>query len=161
TVPFLRLADVPQPPADVVADAVVETDRVQEFLYDNLCQCIAPGQECNRPADCCTNGATNSRVTCFSDPALGGDSVCSDCRGTIYTDQSYLENVGITSQEYDSCNVDSDCCETGAVCSQTAVPTSCGYVQSGQFTFWTCNLTTPPTKVCQRPTPYVAPPDIR
>src|SRR5690606_21292482 len=82
SVPFVKMAHVELPPLDAIADAVFDTTRVGEVLYNNQCECTPMGESCTRNADCCLDGqGANSDIVCFGDPeTAGAESFCSTCR---------------------------------------------------------------------------------
>lgn len=162
-VPFLRLAKVAPPPTGTPASASVDKARVGDFLYGSQCECSAFDEPCERTQDCCTEGAgSDTKRICFADPATPEPGkVCSACRVPVFTDIGYLQDhQNLLPQEYESCEVDADCCDPGTVCSAAAVPLSCQY-SPGNLQIWACGMTTPPHKICQRPTPYVPPVVVR
>ncbi|HET9954818.1 MAG TPA: lectin-like protein [Polyangiaceae bacterium] len=95
--PFAKLARLN--PLEVLTGTAraFDTSNVEEPFYDNLCHCSNTAEPCTRRADCCDS----ANQICFSDPAVGGQGVCSACR-----------------QRAQTCNSVADCCPgRGVTCS--------------------------------------------
>jgi hypothetical protein len=121
----------------LVPDAKLQTDRVEKFFYDSLCQCaptqaspeadVEEAQGCYRDADCC--GAAAEGAYCFKDPL--GDVPWGVC---------------ITEQRgcLDTCGKDSDCaprsepmlCRTGTQATVTTTYCMREDADSGEPTTW-------------------------
>lgn len=114
SVPFVAIAPVKPATTPVTADASFNSSRVSQLFYDSLCTCDARGAECSRSADCC-----DSTDTCFGDPAMGGKTICSECRK--YAPPTYAALNGTN----ESCTQNSDCCPGSTCQAGITVRTNC------------------------------------
>ncbi len=161
SVPFIELAHVDPPPVDAIADAVFNTSRVGEVLYNNQCGCTPMGQSCTRNADCCLDGQGDSAgIVCFDNPEPGSETgaFCSTCRKGELVDRP----VDVPNPVYESCNDDADCCVEDARCIYGKIPVNCrmettecspGENCDISISTWKCDevYPSPFTKTCHPP----------
>lgn len=125
SVPFMELTPLDPPQIALTQTEPLDTEKVKDLFYDELCQDCAPsGEKCGRDADCCTQGdaclGAGEDKVCGPPACLPSGETCtfdSDCCGA---DSCLLQMDGTM-----ACSVRECTLPDGATCQRSQqIPTA-------------------------------------